>query len=298
MDCNFSLNHISRNTRRTIIVAIFASAVTVQWHTVAAYDWNNDYGATVSVGYDDNFRLSESNKTSTTSGTLGVFANLQGATEISNLGFTVGANSNAYSESSIEDSDTYNLSLDTSRRGERLSGSLKVALDSQSTTETELLDSGTTRDGSRDTVSISPGFSYQVNERNSFSVNLSLRDVTYDTVSLTDYSDNSVALSWGYILDETSGILINLRNTDFDPEQGNKAETNSLFAGYNMRVSEATSYNFSIGYSDVDRPSDPEDGRTFSVAVTHSTDERNSFAASLSNSYQPSGSVMYAMRII
>jgi len=153
---------------------------------VSAYDWNNDYGVNATLEWDDNFRLSQTDPIETTSTSVGVFADLQGATEISNIRLAIGANATKYSDASIEDSDGDSVSLETDRRGERWSGNLDLSVAAESTTETELLDTGRVIDGERITDRISPGANYQLDEKNSIYGNLVFINVSYDTVALTE----------------------------------------------------------------------------------------------------------------
>lgn len=273
------------------LLLILAFLTILTYKPASAYDWNSGYGANLTVGFDDNFRLSPDDELDTTSTSIGVVANITGATEISSMGLAIGVNGTTYSESSIDDETNYNLALDTSRRGERFSSFLNVLLESQATTETELLDTGfLEEDGTRDLVSITPGLSYQVDERNSFAASLSLQDVSYDTVSLTDYTDNSLSLSWSYQLYETSIVSTSLRHSVYDPDDADDdTDTNSLNLGYELRASEATTYNFSVGVTEVKRPDEKEDGSNFAFDVSHRTDERNSFTFGLSNSFEASG---------
>ena len=255
-----------------------------------AYDWNSDYGANLTLGYDDNFRLSSDDEIDTASTSVGVFTDIAGTTEISSIRLALGIDGTTYSESSIDDETNYNLSLDTTRTGERLSSFLNVLLESAATTETELLDTGfLDEDGTRDSVSVTPGLSYQVDERNSFSASLSVEDVSYDTVSLTEYTDNSLSLSWRYQLDETSSVSTSLQHAVYDPDDDDETNTDSVYVGYELRASEATTYNFSVGFTEVESPDDSEDGSNYTFDVNHRPDERNSFALGLSNSYEASG---------
>jgi len=219
---------------KNLLVLAFTLLQLGLWTNVWAYDWSNDYGIDLNAGQDENFRLAETNEIDTTSTSIGVFANLQGRTEVSSIDLTLGANSTRYSESEIDDSDGYNLSLDTSRRGERLSGSLAVSAASQSTTQTELLDSGNVVDGERETTSIAPGLSYQLDERNSVFANPNVRDVTYDTVSLVEYTDTKTSVGWGYEFDEASDLSITLRTSEYDPEDDEPTDRNSLSLGYKI----------------------------------------------------------------
>ena len=256
---------------------------------VFSADWNNDYGVTIKVGQDDNFRLAEDDEIETASTELSVFADLEAATEISATRLALGARGNNYSESEIDESESYRLSLFTSRQGERLSGNLSLSFESETTTETELLDSGNVVDGERETAKVAPGANYRIDERNYVFGNLSATDVTYDIDSLTEYTNSSISLGWGYQFDETSEFTVSLSATEYDPEDGDTTDIGSARLGYTWQTSEATAYNASIGYSDVDRPGDSETGNTLGFGVEHEVDERNRLTISYDNSYQGSG---------
>ncbi|MGI9318062.1 MAG: hypothetical protein ACR2QW_12090 [bacterium] len=284
--CN--LSHPKWDSSRLLVFPVFLFMLVCK--PVSAYVWDSDYGANITVGFDDNFRLGSDDEIDTASTSVGVFTDIDGRTEISNIRLALGIDGTTYSESSIDDQTSYNLSLDTSRSAERLSSSLSVAFVSAATTETELLDTGfLEEDGTRDSISVSPGLSYQVNERISVSASLGFQDVSYDTVSLTEYTDNSLSLSWRYQLDETSSISISLRHAVYDPDNDDDTDTNSLSVGYALRASEATTYNFSVGFTEVERPDDTEDGNNYAFDVNRRIDERNSFVLGLSNSFESSG---------
>jgi hypothetical protein len=138
------------------------------WNLAGAYDWNTDYGVDTGVGAHDNYRLTDDDETDSSSAEVGGFISIEGTTEISSVGLSLSGRDRRFSDSSIDNEDSYNLALDTSRSGERIGSYLSLIFDSASTTETELLDSGVNEDGSRDTITISPGISYQLDERNSF----------------------------------------------------------------------------------------------------------------------------------
>lgn len=257
---------------------------------VHAYNWNNNYGVDLTAGYHDNIDLSDDDEINTSSGAVGVFANIEGLTEISSIRLGLGFTGTTYSDSSLDDETAYNLSLDTSRSGERLTGFLSVLLDREATRETEQLDSDfDAQDGNRDLVAVTPGFSYQVNERNSFSASLSFQDVSYDTNSYTEYTDSSLSLTWMHQLDEASSISTSYQYSEYNPDDDDNTDTNSVDVGYDYRASEATSYYFSLGYTKVDEPDGSTNGGTGAFAVNHQTDERNNFSLTLSKDYQASG---------
>ncbi len=259
------------------------------WNSAQAYDWTNIYGTSLTLGFDDNYRLDTVNEIDTSSTNLGVFTRLEGSSEISNLELSLSVNNQSFSDSSIDEQTGYQLALNSSRTGERLDSFLDVSLDSVSTADSELLDTGTLVDGTRESVSFSPGISYRLNERDSISANLTLQDVSYDTVSLTDYTDNSLTLGWRHGLDETSSIAVSLSTSVYETETNITTDTNSLNLGYELSVSAQTSYDFSIGYSEIDRPAGSVSSGTYGIEMNYRSDDRNNFLASVSNGYEASG---------
>lgn len=253
--------------------------------------WQNNYGADLEIGTDDNFFLTSSNNAIDTNfSSLSLYLGADGSTEISSVQLLARINSHNYSDKTIDDSATYNFSLAMSNQGERLDSGLDISYESESTFESELLDSGVRVDGRRETLGISPDLSYRLNERNSLSMNLSFEDVSYDTVSLIDYRNNSLLLSWGYGLDETSEFTTNVNYTRYEPDNAAvSTDTSSFFLGYEMRPTETTTYHFRFGYSNVDGPAGTQSSRAYSVDINNQRDELNSFTLNVSQTYQPSG---------
>jgi long-subunit fatty acid transport protein len=288
-------NQLDHPLSEYVLPAVLFIVLGGSWNLASAYDWSSDYGINTGVGVHDNYRLTDKDETDSTSFEVGGFVSIEGRTEISQVRLALRAKNRIFSDSSIDDETSYNLALNTSRTGERLSSYLSLAFDSASTTETELLDTGENKDGTRDTVTIAPGLSYQLDERNSLATDLSYRDVTYDTVSLTEYTNTSLALSWSYRFDETRSVTTRYVYSVYDPDDpkdpdddGN-TDTNSLSLGYGFSTSEATAYNITLGVTDVDGPQDSTTSGTGAFNVNHQTDERNNFSLSLSRNYEGSG---------
>jgi hypothetical protein len=273
--------------------------LTIIWTPARAYDWNQDYGVDATIEYNDNFRLREDDSISTTSTGIGVFVDLQGTTETSSLRFAMGASGTQYSESSIDDSEDYYLSFGAARIGERWSGTLDLSYYVAPTTETEQLDTGDLADGERRTSRAAGGLSYQLDERNSIYANLAFSDVTYDTVSLTEYTDNSVSMGWVNQFSETSEVSLNGSVSEYDPDDDDTTTVTSLGIGYGFNTSEATRYNLVLGYSESDSPTGTNSDGDSSFEVRHSIDERNGFSLFAGNGYVASGAgeVRYERRL-
>ena len=254
-----------------------------------ALNWESGYRVNLEAGYDDNFLLASSNEIDTSISKLGLFASAEGSSEVSSVQLLAGVNSDDYSDPSIDAHTTGNLSLSLSNQGERLHSSFGLSYLSEPTIETELLDTGILVDSTRDTVRVSPGMRYSLDERNSLSVNLSFTDVSYDTLSLSEYQNNSLSLGWGYRLDETSDFSTSLSFSRYEPDNADNTDTSSLSLGYNMRSTEATTYSFSVGYSDVEGPINSQTGSTYGATISNVRDERNSFSLTVAHSFQASG---------
>lgn len=288
-------NHLGCSLKECILPTAFLFVLGGFCNLANAYDWGSDYGVNTGVGVHDNYRLTNDDEVNSTSIEFGGFASVEGTTEISRVGLALRAKNRSFSDSSIDDETSYNLSLNTSRTGERLSSYLRMAYDSASTTETELEDTGVNKDGTRNTVTISPGVGYQLDERNSVATDLSYRDVSYDTVSLTDYTNTSLSLSWIYQFDEARSVTTSYVYTVYDPDDpedpddDGTTDVNSVNIGYDFSTSEATAYNITLGVANVDGPQDSTTSGTGAFSVVHQADERNIITLALSRSYEGSG---------
>jgi len=275
-------------------------ALIITTNTHALY-WQNNYGVDLEVGTDDNYFLTSSNETDTNFSKLSLFVGADGSTETSSVLFLARVNGNNYSDKSIDDSLTSAVSLAMSNRGERLDPGLDISYTNASTFESQLLDTGVRVDGRTKTWRVAPDLSYRLTERNTLLMGLSFKDVSYNTTSLIDYQDNAAFLSWGYGLNETSNISANVAYSRYEPDTVNvvSTDTASISLGYELRPTEATTYNFRFGYSDVDGPAGTQSSRVYSVDINHQRDELNSFTLNASQIYEPDslGSVRIVNRL-
>lgn len=251
-------------------------------------DWKNDYSVFLTQEWDDNFRLNE-DQVETASTSLFAVGELRGVTEVSTFRLGLGTTITTYSESSIEDSEFYNLFFKGKRRGERWSGSLDLSFALEPTTQTELLDTGNRIDGEREATEIAPGVSYQVDHRNSIYSSLTLTDVNYDAVPLTEYINNSLAVGWVNQVNETSEISINGSVSEYDPENDDSTTVTGIGIGYGFNMSKATRYDLTLGYAEADTPEGSNQDGNSSVEIQYTLDERNSFSLFVGNGFVESG---------
>ncbi len=125
------------------------------------------------------------------------------------------------------------------------------------------------------------------------------QDVTYDTVSFTEYTDNSLAVGWVNQFSETSEASLNANISEYDPDNGDTSIITGLNIGYGFNTSEATRYNLQLGYQESDSPTDTTRDGNSSFAIKHSIDERNGFSLFLGSGFVSSGSgeVRYESRL-
>jgi hypothetical protein len=259
----------------------------ISTNTQALY-WQNNYGVSLELGTDDNYFLTPANEQEVNSSKLGLSASGNGSSETSTVNFGARINTNNFSLDTIDDSPTGALFLGMANQGERLYSNLDLSYRYQSTQETELLDSGLRVDGRKETVGVTPGLSYQVNERHSLSANLGLQSVSYSTTTLTDYINNNLGLSWGYSLNETSDFSTNLNYTRYEPDNNASTETAALYLGYVKRSSETTTYDFTLGYTTAGDSITSTGSTTYRLLITNDRDDFNSFSLRISQLYNPS----------
>ena len=254
-----------------------------------ALNWDSNYGANITAGYDDNLSLTSTNELDTSFSKLGLFASAEGSTELTSIELLAGINNDSYSAPSVDDRTTGNLSISLRNRSERRQSHLQVSYLIEPTIETELQDTGIIEDGSKDALSVSPGMTYAFDERNSLSINLGFTDVGYDNIPLTDYQDTSFSFGWGYRLDQTSDFSTSLSVSQYEPVSEASTDTGNLSIGYNISTSEATTYRFSAGYSEVDGSANQQTGSTYSIGISNIRDERNSFLLTAARRFEASG---------
>jgi len=250
----------------------------------------HDYTVQLSSGSVDNFRLTETDQIDTRLNTLGLSLELGSASETSNVTGVFYIDATEYSDSSIENSDSYTLDFDFGRKFERFYQLLSVSQRSESTTETELLDTGKIVDGAKISTRITPEVGYFLDDRNSISTSLSYIDTSYDNSSLVDHSQIALSVSWNYQIDEISNLSSSYSVFEFDPENASTTDTNAINVNYALQFSPTMDYNLGIGFSEVDGPSDSESGGTYSFGVSYKPNERNDFTGSLSSNFVASGS--------
>lgn len=286
-----STNSVTVNFNRRFALCIPIGMCLLFAANAHALNWEGSYGVDITAGNNDNLILAPTpNELDTSFSKLGLFVSTEGISELTSVQIRFGVNSDVYSDSSVEDRTTGNLSFSLSNRSERLQTGLEASLRTEPTIETELLDTGKIVDSTRDTLNVSPSMTYQLDERNSLSINLGFTDVSYDTVLFTEYQDSLFSLGWVYQLNETTDFSPSLKFSQYEPDNADSStDTSSLNLGYVMRPSETTSYSFAVGYSDVDGPDNKQTGSTYSVVVSNKPDERNSFSLTAARSFQPSG---------
>lgn len=251
--------------------------------------WDTDYGASLTAGHDDNFRLLSSNEVDTTFTNFDVFVMAEGAGELSDVQVRASISNDSYSDSSVTSRSTSALTLSGAQRNERLSGNITASLTSDPTIETELLDTGVLVDSTRDLLNMSAGLSYSLDERSSLVFGINLTDVSYDTPNLIEYKNRGLNIGWRYQLDEASNLAISMSASQYEPTAAATTDNNNVNISYQVSPIETTSYNFSVGTSKVDSPSSSQTSSNYSASVNHQRDQLNSFSLLAARSFQASG---------
>lgn len=222
--------------------------------TAIAATWEQALSLPVSVEYESNPRLSETDRQSVrrtlltpdysltaTDGTDQWFARLR---------LRIERSSNTAISADREDPSIdlgWNHAHETGQFG------LTAHFDKKSTRLSELEDTGQlTNDNTRRSRTLSANWSNALSERYTLNLNASLNKVSFDGAGsgLNDYQDKSISAQLGYSLDAQTDTFARISLSRFEPVSGSSTKIRSLDIGATWALSERINITGSAGVND------------------------------------------------
>ena len=219
-----------------------------------AATWEQSLSLPLSVDYESNPRLSETNKQSVRRTQLTPDYSLT-ATDGNDQFFTkLRLRIERSSDTSIS-SDREDPSIDLGWKHEHETGQfgLTAHFDKQSTRLSELEDTGQiSNDNTRKSRSLSANWGNALSERYSLNLDANITKVSFDNAGsgLNDYRNKSVSAQLGYSLNEQTETFARLSFSRFEPVSTGTTNTKSLDVGATWTISERFNLSGSVGIND------------------------------------------------
>ena len=253
-----------------------------------AYEWQKSTSVEATSAFHTNYELNEEN-TETLAATVGLRAQVSGASETSSIDFSGRLGTNEFTESEIDSTTVYGLSLGARNSGERSALSLLIDLSQAPTNETELLDSGVIADGETTTLLVSPTATYNFTERTSGLLGLDYEEKSYETDLLVDSTYGKAIIGLAHKLNPNHGFDIKLGYAEFEPDESEVTEISDVTLSYDWIPGDGIEIVVGVGYTEVVEPDDSEEsGGNFGIKFNRRINEREMYGFEYANVYAAS----------
>ncbi len=261
-----------------LLICTVFSLLPVQAHSA---EYEQSYTVPFGVDYDTNPLLSEQNKQAIFRYTVTPSYTASRSDENQQLTLDALVNVQRSSNANVSaDRNDPTLNLAWLYTGERDQYNLSGQYDKQSTLVSELNQSGLIQnDGSVEDRSLSAGWSHDITERLTSSLNANLRNTTYSAsaVGLSNYHTNAITGNMSYAYSEYVRPFVQLSVTDYKADNTpNTIYSTDYTIGANVLQSDRFHWNFSTG-------------------LNHTSTAGNGWIGSLGGSYENEYSTISAL---
>jgi len=247
------------------------------------------------LSYNDNIRLSSTNKDSEFSFNLRPSVAFGVKSEVSSITLNLVGDSRRYAGGSNNDSNDISLNLSANKRTERASFGLGVNFSRRSALTAEQDDSGLlVPDTESDRLSISPSFTYTLSQRQSISLGYSKDKIDYNSGagSLVGYSNQAFNGSYNFQSSAKNSYSISLSSSEYETEDSlTETESINLSVGIQHKFTETLSGSANIGSRDTDSTTSGvksnNKGTTYSFGLTKKL-TKTVYQANMSRALSPS----------
>jgi hypothetical protein len=218
----------------------------------AAAEWAIEPSVTLRQEYNDNMRLTTQPHNAVWGTILSPSLKLSTRTEVSEIALGGRLGINRYSgDASLNREDQY-YTLHSSLASEHSNWGLDASYSKDSTLVSELDATGVVQaQRQRGYLTVSPSWTYQVNERNGLRLDYQYAQARYEDpqpVGLINYSNQSASASWLYQLSERDQLTASVYQSRFDTSPHNyDARTNGVQGAWRRDFSETMQASVSIG---------------------------------------------------
>ena len=209
-------------------------------------EWKIDPTLSLRAGYNDNIRMSSNNKSSSAEATFSPSSRFSVATPTSGASGNVRFDFRRYEDDSNLDDNNSRFEVNSYHNLERSRLGLDLGFIKDTTLDTQLEATGLAIFDRvrRQTINVSPNWTYSFNQRTRLSANYSYSDVEYKNATqsgFVDFTLNSAETSLVHVLNERATASITLSRTKSDNDNDVESTNTNLQAGSSYRFSETLS---------------------------------------------------------
>lgn len=258
------------------LVGLTALLLALAANHTTAETWQLLPSANLQIGYDDNPQSASNEAEGSFLSTLNASLRALRSSDASDLGFGLGFTANTYLDAANLDNTSWYANSDLQYRSERHRFGLGLGFITQSTLYRQGPPSRLNQvNQQQQTLTVSPSWGFQVSERSTLDLAVSLQDVTFEDeglvvsedgipVSVTNYRSGSVNLGIGHTLTERLALTGTLGYSRYVPQGiSNESENFQLMAGASYQLSEISGVAAQAGVRFTEQTVEgPLDGRT------------------------------------
>lgn len=238
-----------RATLHKIAVVLLLGVIAV--NNGRAAEWEIDPTLRFRVGYDDNLLLSIDDEISSAEATFSPSAIFSAATPTSGARGRVGFDFRRFEDNSNLDDNNSKFEVDSFHAFERSRLGLDLGFVKDTTLDSQLEATGLAFDRvRRQSINVSPNWTYAFDERTRMSANYGYRDVQYKNAGrsgFVDFTLNSAQVSLTHVLNERTTASITVSGTKSDNDNGVDSTNTNLQGGASYQFNETLSASLFVG---------------------------------------------------
>lgn len=280
---------------------LFIMGLTVLPSSLSAMEYTAGFFIPVSVNYDSNIQMADSNEESVVFYNVIPRATFVGSDGVNTINFNGSVLLQRSSDEDIsEDRKDPNLGLSWVRGFERGEFSLSTNYSKTSTRVSEQRVTGLVfSDGSAISRSYNAGLSYLISEKLSMSTGLGYQETVFSGAGLDDFNSKNFNVRLNYLYSEKLTPFVQFSLSRFENETNTLSNeivseldnngtsiSRNILVGFDYKASPQLDYSVAVG---MNRVSSAGTGWVGNANVNYVIDERSTVAGSISRNVTPSG---------
>lgn len=292
---------IKPSEKKANLPILFVMGLTILPSSLSAMEYTAGFFIPVSVNYDSNIQMADSNEESVVFYNVIPRVTFVGSDGVNTINFNGSVLLQRSSDEDIsEDRKDPNLGLSWARGFERGEFSLSTNYSKTSTRVSEQRVTGLVfSDGSAISRSYNADLSYLISEKLTMSTGLGYQETVFSGAGLDDFNSKNFNVRLNYLYSEKLTPFVQFTLSRFENETNTLSNeivseldnngtsvSRNILVGFDYKASPQLDYSVAVG---MNRVSSAGNGWVGNANINYVIDERSTFAGSISRNVTPSG---------